>query len=404
MPVVDLWHQMEKQPDGSKKKVRSAKYGRGKRWAARCRDNNGDQKSPTFKTKAEAENHLKNVEGDLVRGQYVNPAAGKVTFRDYAEQWRRNALHRPSTAERVERALRNHIYPKLGNQRMSMIRPSHIQAWVSGLQGRLAPSTIRAYYGDVAAIFTTAVRDDVIARTPCRGIKLPEVSGKKKPVMPVEQVAAIRAALPEQFRAVIDLAAGSGLRQGEMFGLEVRHVDFLRRVLTVEQQLSERPGERARVVPPKTDASYREIPLTERTTDVLAAHLAQYPAVELEVEDATDPDNVHTRTAAFVFTTQAHRPVRRMEWSRILAPAMKAAGLPKRSGLHAIRRFYASLLIRYGESVKTVQERMGHSSAATTLDTYAGLWPDSEDRTREAVDAGLAELDDVRPMCAAEEG
>lgn len=56
-----------------------------------------------------------------------------------------------------------------------------------------------------------------------------------------------------------------------------------------------------------------------------------------------------------------------------------------------LRHFYASLLIRYGESVKVVQERLGHASAAETLDTYSHLWPDSEDRTRAAVDAVLGQ-------------
>jgi len=56
---------------------------------------------------------------------------------------------------------------------------------------------------------------------------------------------------------------------------------------------------------------------------------------------------------------------------------------------HDLRHYYASLLIRHGESVKTVQARLGHASATETLDTYSHLWPDSDDRTREAVDSVL---------------
>ena len=59
--------------------------------------------------------------------------------------------------------------------------------------------------------------------------------------------------------------------------------------------------------------------------------------------------------------------------------------------MHALRHYYASLLIRYGESVKTVQVRLGHASAAETLDTYSHLWPDSDDRTRAAIDSVLGE-------------
>ena len=66
-----------------------------------------------------------------------------------------------------------------------------------------------------------------------------------------------------------------------------------------------------------------------------------------------------------------------------------AAKVPTGTGFHALRHHYASLLIRHGESVKVVQSRLGHASASETLDTYSHLWPDFEDRTREAVDEFL---------------
>ena len=71
------------------------------------------------------------------------------------------------------------------------------------------------------------------------------------------------------------------------------------------------------------------------------------------------------------------------------------------TGFHSLRHFYASLLIRHGESVKVVQARLGHASAAETLDTYSHLWPDSEDRTRAAVDEVLGPR--VSPACHGEE-
>jgi integrase len=62
---------------------------------------------------------------------------------------------------------------------------------------------------------------------------------------------------------------------------------------------------------------------------------------------------------------------------------------PPGTGFHSLRHYFASLLIRHGESVKTVQARLGHASAVETLDTYSHLWPDSDDRTREAIDSVL---------------
>ena len=78
---------------------------------------------------------------------------------------------------------------------------------------------------------------------------------------------------------------------------------------------------------------------------------------------------------------------------------MKRADLPKPITYHDLRHYYASLLIRHGESVKTVQERLGHSSAVRTLNTYSHLWPDSDDRTRAAVDDVLGAY--VHSVCTA---
>lgn len=76
---------------------------------------------------------------------------------------------------------------------------------------------------------------------------------------------------------------------------------------------------------------------------------------------------------------------------------MSAAGAPRHKTFHDLRHYYASLLIRHGESVKVVQQRLGHAHAAETLDTYSHLWPDSEDRTRLAIDSVLgAPADYVR--------
>jgi hypothetical protein len=75
----------------------------------------------------------------------------------------------------------------------------------------------------------------------------------------------------------------------------------------------------------------------------------------------------------------------------IWRPAAAAAGLGAEVTFHDLRHYYASLLIQHGESVKVVQRRLGHKSAVETLDTYSHLWPDSEDRTREAVDQMLGQ-------------
>ncbi|HEV3401024.1 MAG TPA: site-specific integrase, partial [Acidimicrobiales bacterium] len=151
------------------------------------------------------------------------------------------------------------------------------------------------------------------------------------------------------------------------------HVDFLRRRLAVEQQLVTLAGRPPYLAPPKTAASRRAIPLPTVVSEALASHLERFPAGD----------------AGLIFTTERGEPIRRNRFGEVWRRAADAAGLAEGVGFHALRHYYASLLIRHGESVKVVQERLGHASAAETLDTYSHLWPDSEDRTRAAVDAVL---------------
>ncbi len=145
--------------------------------------------------------------------------------------------------------------------------------------------------------------------------------------------------MPETYRAVVVTAAGAGFRQGELFGLEVGHLDFLRRAVRVEQQLITLPGRPLYVAPPKTDASRRTVPLPDVVIEALAKHLAAYPS------------------DSFVFRNTAGRPIRRNTFG------------------DAWRRAAAATL--------------GHASATETLNTYAHLWPDSEGQTRLAVDLVL---------------
>jgi integrase len=274
-----------------------------------------------------------------------------------------------------------------------------VQSFVSATAGVLAPSTLRMSYSVVAAVFAAAVRDRVIPRRRCAsacGCRRRAGARSSRPTWPSSTQLA--AALPERFRAVVSLVAGSGLRQGELFGLEVAGVDFLRRrCVQVGHQLVSPSTGAPYLGQPKTPESERTVPLAHVTLDQLAAHLGGLPAAEVEVEDRTDPRAAHRRSARPPFTLDGGRPVARNVWPEIWRPAARAAGLPPRTGLHVVRHWYASALIRHGASVKAVQARLGHSSAGVTLDVYGHLWPDDDDTTRDALTVALAaSADSVR--------
>ena len=107
----------------------------------------------------------------------MDPSAGKVTFQEYAEQWRAGQDHRATTTAHVETMLRRHAYPALGTRPLASIRPSEVQARVKRLSLTLAPATVGVVHGLVATVFKAAVRDRLLTGSPCEGIKL----AKKEP-------------------------------------------------------------------------------------------------------------------------------------------------------------------------------------------------------------------------------
>jgi len=353
-------------------------------WRARYRDASGRQHARHFARKVDGQRWLSEVTAAVVTGQYVDPKAGRVTFRDHAEQWRTTQVHRPSSAAHVETMLRRHAYPTFGERSLSSILPSEVQTWVKRLgvddasakRKALAPATVGTLHSILSSIFKAALRDRRIMANPCEGTKLPQVERAQVVPPTTAQVEVLRQAMPEELRALVTFTAGTGMRQGEVLGLTVDRLDMLRRTVTVDRQLVTRPGKVTEFGPPKTKASNRTIPLPQVVVDALAAHLAAYP--------------VGADGLAFRLDGQ---PITRQAFGHVWRPAARAAGLSAGTGVHSLRHYYASLLIRYGESVKTVQARLGHASASETLDTYSHLWPDSDDRTREAVDCVLGDSD-----------
>ncbi|MET0696874.1 MAG: site-specific integrase [Acidimicrobiia bacterium] len=345
---------------------------RNGRWRARWRTPEGSSRSQTFDRRWEAEEHLNEVEHSKIRHNYVDPRAGQVSFREYAEAWRLSQPHRGATGISVEQQLRLHIYPTLGDRPLSMIRPSELQAMVRGLSDRLAPTTVAVVFGKVRAVFAAAVRDRLIATSPCGAVKLPKrPPARTLEVLATDEVLALADAIHPRYRALVITGATTGLRPGELFGLTVGRVDFLRRMITVDQQLVRTPGG-VDLGPLKTSSSYRTVPVADVTLGDLSQHLSKWPA-----------------DLGFVFTNNRGGPIQEHPFRQAWATARRRAGTPEWATPHHLRHYYASLLIAGGESVKVVQTRLGHASAKVTLDTYGHLWPESEDQTRRILNLAL---------------
>jgi integrase len=351
---------------------------RGRAWQATVRGPDGRERTKTWAKKVDAERWASTQEADKARGQWIDPRAGSVTFGDYAKAWAASQVWRPGTERSVSIRLEKHILPTLGDVPIGALRTSLLQAWVKDRSEELAPSTLQLLVRILRSVLRAAVADRVIAINPADGLKLPRIERPKIVPLTVEQVIAMRDAMPARYSAAVVIAAGAGLRPGELFGLTVDRVDWLRRTITVDRQLVTLKG--TRLAPPKTTSSVRAIPVPEVVLQALSAHVGTYHP---------GPDGV-------IFTPNRDTHVSASSAGHVWRRSAGRAGLPRDAdGWHALRHFYASVLIRAGESVKVVQERLGHASAAITLDTYTHLWPSDEDRTRSAVATALENLADM---------
>ncbi|HZD24540.1 MAG TPA: tyrosine-type recombinase/integrase [Acidimicrobiia bacterium] len=347
-----------------------------RRWQARYRDLDGRQVSKTFRRKIDAQRWLDEVTADLVTGRYVDPRAGTVKLRKYAALWLESQTFDGSTREGTERRLRLHILPVLGDLELRRIKPSTVQSWLAGVDG--APSSIRVMLVNLSAILSAAVEDGLVASNPCasKSVKPPALEKRRVAPWSAEIVQKVVESHDSRFRAVPVLGAGCGLRQGEIFGLRVEDVDFLRRWVLVRHQVKIIDGVPTTLAPPKGRRE-REVRLSDVVAVELAEHIRKYPPADGQVFTWRDGGLIH-RT---YYNAQVWRP------------AVKAAGItPSReTGMHQLRHHYASIILDGGVSIRALSEYLGHASAKTTLDIYAHLMPDTEDRARQVVDRALGE-------------
>jgi integrase len=202
--------------------------------------------------------------------------------------------------------------------------------------------------------------------------------------------------MDQQYRSTIDLGAGCGMRQSEIFAVEQDAVDFLGREVHVRLQVRIIDGQLVFSLP--KGGKTRSVPLDEQTGLALAAHIAAYPPVEVTLP-WSGPGKAKTRTALLLFTRPGERALHQglfndQQWR----PARKAAGVAatRQNGMHVLRHTAASAWLAGGVDINTVAEWLGHADPGFTLRTYTHLMPDASDRGRRAMDAfwrGASALD-----------
>jgi integrase len=190
-----------------------------------------------------------------------------------------------------------------------------------------------------------------------------------------EQVWAIHDAVPDHLRVAVLLGAFAGLRVAEVSGLRVSDVDFIRGVVRPKQQWPDSPL--------KTEGSDQPIPIPQDLALLLSASVKMYPS-EMMVTNGLGTD----RCGPWIIE-RAIRDIRD-----------EVDDLPEGFTFHDLRHYFASLLIASGADIKTVQARMRHALARTTLETYGHLWPDADESTRSVVGAVIADRLNLRESTA----
>jgi integrase len=245
---------------------------------------------------------------------------------------------------------------------MGKILPSEIQRWVTTASATedgngLSAASVRKYHTMLHSVFERALRDRVVTFNPCAHTELPKVIKKKTRTLNPEEYVAILASLPAQHRLLVETAINTGLRWAELIALKPRHLDLIKRTLSVEETVVEvsiknsPTGARMLTKPYPKDNEARTMALPEDLVDQLADWIAAR---------RLGPDDL-------LFATREGTPISRNTFrTRIWRPAIKASGVDFDVRVHDLRHAHASWLLAGGSDLKSVMDRMGHAQITTT--------------------------------------
>jgi integrase len=308
----------------------------------------------TFGRKAEAQRYLALIEAQISRGEWIDPALGKVTVGDYAARWiDERAGLRPRTVEQYRYMLRRHIAPWLGDVPVGKLDTPLVREWRAKLLGDGVSQTMAAKsYRLLRAVMMTAVNEDrIILRNPCRVRGADKEQPKERPVLTVAQVVRLADAVPRRYRALILLATFASLRFGEVTALVRDDIDLVAGIVRVRRAHVELVGKGLTVGPPKSRAGLRVVSIPPTVVEAVRTHLVEFPNV-----------------GGLVFTVPSGAPIRRGNLNQLLkwVKTVEALGL---DGLHFhdLRHTGNTLAAASGVSTRDLMSRMGHDSMQAAI-------------------------------------
>jgi integrase len=410
--VEDRWWRDKK--DESGKPVLNAKgkperektplYGKGMRYRVRYYIGR-QEKSESFPDKKleRAKAFLLKVQTDVLTGTYVDPDAGKVTFKAYTENWRKGQSTDASTVQTITTRLNGMVWPFFGEITLDRVTTDKIRDWLDWMaqprKGKTFAASYRSVVFDlVSAILSGAVEDKKILSNPCKATSIKKPKPEQRKIIPwtATKLFAVQLALPDRYQIVTHLGAGLALRQMEIFGFspdDIARDDMKAKIRRQIRWIGPTP-----VFAPPKGGKTREVPIGAGVLGALDNYLQAYEPVSVTLPWLAPGGKPVT---ARLLIDKEREPNRRFstEWTATIwrgynfnndvwHPAIEAAG-PSKSGddgMHAMRHFCASNWLAQGVSIKEVSEFLGHHDPGYTLKIYTHLVPSSYTRVRAASD------------------
>jgi len=312
--------------------------------------------SRTFPRKRDAQEWERKQVDTLKTGIWADPKAGEKPVREWCDAWlAAQPARQPATERKIRGVINKQIANSFGRRPLVSVRPSEVQEWAAEISRKQSPATARHALGVLRRVFDYALRDGAVHRNPATGIRLPKVQGNDpRPLTHEELWALADHLLSPRDRLLVLVAGYCGLRWGELAALRWSDVDFAAQRLRVARSYSEE-APRGEMAPVK-DHQARSVPVPAIVLEELAGYGSGHRPQEL------------------VFPSASSTPLRNRNFRRdVFDDAVEALDLDITP--HNLRDTAASLAIQAGASVVAVARLLGHESAATTLNHYAGLFP-----------------------------
>jgi integrase len=315
-------------------------------------------------TKREVTEKLTRLQGQKLDGTLL--ATSRLTVADFLQRWL-DAIKcsvRPTTHASYDNNVRLHINPRIGGIRLLTLSPAQVQSVYGKMaEAGLSPRMQQLIHTILRRALAQGMKWGLLARNVCDAVERPRVPKFEFRALTPEEVGKLlEAAKGRRLEAIFTLAVATGLRVGELLGLQWDDIDLDAGLLSVRRTMNELHG-KPFFNEPKTSKSRRQVILPRIAVDALHDHRKRM----LAEGNAAGP---------LVFCAQHGGPV--LRWTlrhRYWLPVLKKAKLPEQTRFHDLRHTAATLLLTEGTHPKVVQEMLGHSTITLTLDTYSHVVP-----------------------------